>query len=814
MRGRSADRLGRISVALALLLSALIPVQAQALSQFNQAPSTKWAHTYAGTSSASSNSTSTSIPGKNIEKAPTKVGKLEQKSKFVITYKNFPEWAKKEFQAAADVWGANYASSTPINIEATWARSASYGVLGSARPGSFFQAFVGAPDQTLWYPSALANALAGKDLDPKNPEMVIQINSAAIWNTRGDGAPRSNEYDLQSVFVHEMGHGLGFLSTDSYDTFLGFGTIERPSAYDAYSQLPDGQRLSDLPSPSVELGKALTGPLVWSGALGVAANGGVKPLLYSPNRYEEGSSVSHLDEDTFGSAGPDAVMTPNLDAGEIFHHPGPLLLAMMEDLRRKPPAGLVIGVPQPVRSASAIVSDGSLLVRFDPPANARTAQVINYTVRNLRTDQEKVTTQSPVLFSGLKNGVSYSFSITATNINGTSDLATTAPVTPQTTWKRTTLDTTSDAKNITSTTFNGQPLIAYTDSKKGLLKLALWNGAAWRKVTVDGAGGSAGRTRNPVTGALSLCVNGTGTKQLLHIFYGESVDNDLRYATYNGKSFTFEVVDGNGTEVNDYKDLIRVRTASEVNVSSTCVATADGIQVFYRDESQGILLGATKAKGETSWNYELVDGDRKTDGRTTGDVAFHLQAIGDGKKTYLLYDSVLTINQAKEATSGEVRLATRTGLEELSWKYQNLDSSGSSAPVTGFDVALSKSSKGILASWLISSPAASTKADRVRWTYVKALPTLNQITTTDFGSPGKNLAIDANSIAFNCQLRLCVLDTSKVSGSTATGSATTAAIKLVSTVQGSDAIASTWVTLNKVRYLAAGVRGELSLFRP
>ena len=798
MRGRTLGRFGSFPVALALLLSALLPVQADALTHFNQAPSTKWGYTYAGPATTDTSST------KRIEKDSGKSGKLEEKSKFVITYKNFPEWAKKEFQLAADVWGANFQSSTPINIDATWTRSASYGVLGSARPGSFFQAFAGAPDQTLWYPSALANALAGKDLDPKNPEMIIQINSAATWNTRGDGAPRSNEYDLQSVFVHEMGHGLGFLSTDSYDTFFGFGTIEQPTPYDAYAQLPDGQRLSDLPSPSLELGKAITGTLVWSGAFGVAANGGVKPILYTPKKYEEGSSVSHLDEDTFGSAGLDAAMTPNLDAGEIFHEPGPLLLAMMEDLRRKPPAGLVIGVPQPVRNAAAIVSESALLVKFDPPANARTSQVISYTVRNLKTDQEKVTTQSPVLFTGLKNGTSYSFSITATNINGTSDLATTSAVTPQATWKRTTLDATSDGKNVTSTTYNGQPVIAYTDSKKGLLKLALWNGAAWRKVTVDGAGGSAGRTRNPITSPVSLCVNGTGTKQILHIFYSENVDQDLRYATYNGKNFTYEVVDGNGPTVNDYKDLFRVRTASDVSVSSACVANTNGIQVFYRDESQGILLGATKAKGESQWSYELVDGDRKTDGRTTGDVAFHLKALYDGKKTYVLYDSVLTINQAKEATSGEVRIASRTGFDPFEWSYKNLDSSGSSAPVTGFDVALTRTSKGIFASWLISSPATSPKADRIRWTQVQTYSTLNQATTADFGLPSRYLSTDGSNIAFNCQNRLCVLDTSK----------TATPVRLISTEQSLEGFTSTWVILNKVKYLVAGVKGQLSLFRP
>jgi hypothetical protein len=64
------------------------------------------------------------------------------------------------------------------------------------------------------------------------------------------------------------------------------------------------------------------------------------------------------------------------------------------------------------------------------------------------------------------------------------------------------------------------------------------------------------------------------------------------------------------------EDPVRVRTGSDVGISNACVATAGGIQVFYRDESQGILLGATKAKGASKWSYELVDGDRKTEGRT------------------------------------------------------------------------------------------------------------------------------------------------------------------------------------------------------
>jgi hypothetical protein len=791
MRAPFYRKLSALSV-ISLALSFLLPVQADALSLFKVAPSTVWGHTFAGPATQST------------QGRPSKVVHLEQKSKFVVTYKNFPDWAKKDLQAAVDVWQANFTSSVPITIEATWGRSASYGVLGSARPGNYYSEFEGAPDQTLWYPSALANALAGKDLEPNNPEMVIQVNSVANWDTRNDGAPTKSEYDLESVFLHEMGHGLGFLSTDSYDKFFGYGNIEQPTPFDAYAQTSDGRRLSDLPSPSLELGKAMTSTLVWSGSLGIAANGGVKPVLYTPARYEDGSSVSHLDETTYNASQLNRIMTPNLDAGEIFREPGPLLLAMMEDLRRKPPVGVAVGIPQVVRNAAALVSDGAAIVTFDPPANARSAQITSYSVRNIKTDQIKSSTDSPVTFTGLKNGTSYTFSITATNANGVSEAVITTPIAPQQSWKSVVIDPASSAKNVTSINFNGKPTLIYSDAKSGNLKLALWDGKIWKRLIVDGAGGSGVRTKSPITSPISACVNGSGIKQTLHLFYSESQDHDLHYAKYDGKKFSYEIVDGNGTAVNDYKDPIRVRTASDVSISNACVATAGGIQVFYRDESQGILLGATKAINTSEWKYELVDGDRKTDGRSTGDVAFHLKAAFDGKKTYVIYDSVLTINQKKEATSGEVRVASRDTLSGSAWSYFNLDTSGSVVPMTGYDVSIVKTLDGIVASWMIAAPTSVPNPNMIRWSILQPTAEQNVATTSNYGPPSKFLNIDGSSIAFNCAKRLCVLDRTKPSQT----------ISLVSTEENADGISSAWIVINRVRYLVAGYKGQLSMFHP
>ena len=786
-------RLGAIAFVTALFLSMLTAPSAPALT-FKQIPATNWGYVFAG-----------SDPVTNSSPRPTPKN-LEAQSKFVVKYNNFPDWAKKEIQAAVNVWSANFKSSVVVTVDASWGRSSSWGILGSARPGSFFSAFSGAPDPSLWYSSATANALAGRDLDKANPEIIIQVNSAASWNLRGDGAPTASEYDLESVFIHELGHGLGFLSNDSYDPFFGLGSLDQPTPFDAYLQTSDGRRLADLPTPSKELGAALTSSLVWNGALGIAANGGIKPKMYTPSRYESGSSTSHLDENTFSKSGLDSVMTPSLDPGEVFRQPGPLLLAMMEDMRNKPPAGIATELPLSPRNVQAFTGDSSALISFDPPVNLRTAQISEYVIKNVKTGLERKSLTSPVLMSGLKNGTSYTFSVVAKNPLGVSDPVTTKAVTPQPGWKSTVLDSTADGKSVASTTFNGQPAIAYTDTKSGDLKLATYDGAKWKKTTVDGSGGSSGRTTHTISGSISMCVNGSGVKQTLHIFYSDSTEKDLRYATYNGKSFAIEIVDGNGPTVNDYTDQIRVRTSSDVSVANACVATAGAVQVFYRDETQGVLLGAVKTKS-SPWKYELIDGDRKTEGRTTGDVGFHLQAIFDGAKVYVAYDSVLSINLKKEITSGVIRIATRSGIDPRAWIYQTLDISTDEATVFGFDVALARISGQIMATWLASSIATAPKPNQIRWALLSDPTKISKLTTENFGTPGEYLVTDGRTIIFNCQERLCALEINKKDLGQA-------AIRLVSSTQGSEPTQSAWVTVNKIKYLLATVNSKLALLKP
>lgn len=779
-------KLGFVTALLFSTIGAISPVHALSVESIPAG----WAYTYAAPF-AKHSAAITKTPVRNEKYATAK-------STFIVTYTGVPEIEMPAIQAALDAWSMSYTSAVPIHVQASFTRQGFGGILASATPAKYFHGFKGAPDPDLWYPSAMANALAGKDLDAANPEIIININSAMAnqFYIGTDGNCPTNQYDLESILLHEVGHGLGFLSNDSYDTFFGYGSIEQPTPFDAYAQLPDGRRLMDLPSPSVELGKALSDNLVWSGKNGVAANNGVKPKLFTPTTYQQGSSVSHLDEATFSSSEFDSVMTPNLGAGEVFHEPGPIALAMMADMFLKPPAGVPTGIPTVVRNLKALIGDKSAIVTFDPPTNSRTSQVSSYAVKVNQTGLIVKGTSSPIIVPGLKNGSNYSFSVTASNALGSSDASTTNMISPQAAWTSTSIDSV-DAKHLVTGTILGKQFIAYSDSKNGDLKFATLIGTKWSKSTIDGNLSTGGKTKDDVSGYISSCLEKNGKSEILHLFYGDISQKDLRHASYNGKNWNYETVDGNGTAINDYKDPVRVRTSSEVGISSACAYTPSGLQVFYRDESQGILLGASLVSGK--WNYELVDGDKDTGGRTTGDVGFHLAATAIAKSVYVTYDSVLSVNQDKSAIRGEVRQAVRSTIYPEDWTYTTLQASASGIAVAGFDVSSTIASNKISSAWFSASGVAIPNADQIQWSAAPGV--LKNIGPDAFGIPSSPIATNGSSILFGCNARLCAVTTSDET------------ISLVSTGDFSNGGQVAWIVIAGKKYALAGVGGSLTLFK-
>lgn len=257
-----------------------------------------------------------------------------------ITYTgSWPLAAKTALQFAADIWETQVASGVTIQVTADWSDSLPPGALGGAGPAQYFANFSGAPVSNTWYPSALANKLAGADLDTGEPDIAASFSSEIPnWYYGTDGDPGPTQYDFVSVALHELGHGLGFGGSMRYGSACGsagFGCwgwgTSYPAVYDRFTENSAGSLLITLPNYSVELGNALiSGSVYFDGPNARGGNGGVRVPLYAPSPWLAGSSYNHLSEVYNGTV--NALMTYSIGQGETQHNPGPVNIGMFLDM--------------------------------------------------------------------------------------------------------------------------------------------------------------------------------------------------------------------------------------------------------------------------------------------------------------------------------------------------------------------------------------------------------------------------------------------------------------------------------------------------
>ncbi|MFT5193749.1 MAG: hypothetical protein ACI9EW_002721 [Cellvibrionaceae bacterium] len=250
----------------------------------------------------------------------------------------WPTDAQNAFETATSIWGAILKSSQIIEVDACWLVLDS-NILGSARSVTYHGNFTNAPSDFVWYPAAVANAIADQDLAPNDSDILANFNSNfSSWYFGTDGNPASNQYDFTTTILHEIGHGLGFSGSMRLDTktntTIFWGLSGYPLTYDQFTENELNQSLINtviFPNNSAALTSQLTGGNVFfDGPEASAANGGSPVKLYSPGTWRSGSSYSHLDEIFNGTN--EALMTYSLSPGEVQHNPGPIIKGLLNDL--------------------------------------------------------------------------------------------------------------------------------------------------------------------------------------------------------------------------------------------------------------------------------------------------------------------------------------------------------------------------------------------------------------------------------------------------------------------------------------------------
>jgi hypothetical protein len=292
-----------------------------------------------------------------------------QAATFTVTYTGFTTQAQTSFEYALDIWANSITSTVPIKI------AAHFEPLGATQFGQSFpngrKNFIGAPLTDTWYPTALANALTGIELNPGEVDIELYLNSTTAWYYGTTGTGNCSQVDFVTVALHEICHGLGIASLAKMNGSTGsIGTLQAsdfsplttsfpwpnlssyPSAFDRMLINNLNQPLVGFTNSSNALGTQLTGDNIFiTGTATLLANNGNPAKIYAPSTFSLGASISHLDETLYPVGNANELMTPYIDFCNAQHTIGPIVKAILQDL------GWTFAVTTAIRPSSRVEND-------------------------------------------------------------------------------------------------------------------------------------------------------------------------------------------------------------------------------------------------------------------------------------------------------------------------------------------------------------------------------------------------------------------------------------------------------------------------
>jgi Secretion system C-terminal sorting domain len=279
----------------------------------------------------------TEIPAQEFISASSR---LAATSNIEVTYTDFPEQVKIPFEQAVAIWEKYLITTQTIRIKATWSKTMANTVLAETGATRIYRSSASIPNlpyANVWYPTPLAEALSGKELNSGDFDMTVTLNANINWYYGTDAKAQSGKYDMITVLLHEIAHGLGFLSSMSIinsDTQGQYGQSGSAYIFDIFMQDSKKVKLTNTGvygNPSTDLKTSLISNALYFG-LKNPTFANTLPRLYAPSPFKSGSSFSHFDESTYTVGTANSLMSPSVRAAEVNHNPGELLLNCLNEM--------------------------------------------------------------------------------------------------------------------------------------------------------------------------------------------------------------------------------------------------------------------------------------------------------------------------------------------------------------------------------------------------------------------------------------------------------------------------------------------------
>jgi hypothetical protein len=249
---------------------------------------------------------------------------------------------KRALEASIAAWSKVLQGTIPIVIQARMEapEDEESNLLASAGPVDL----IGLDD--VAFTTALASQMLGEDVRKElgnEADIEIVFSPDVNWDYSTNGAAPHDKVSFVYVTIHEIAHGLGFI--DSFVSETGELLNAIPFAYDVFINR-GSSRVNPLTDRGADqiVNDLVSRDLYFGGENAVAASEkSIHPLpmvrLYAPDPYEPGSSIAHVDQDTYADF-QTGLMTPR-DFGSGTDKIDILTLGIMADMGYKLVPGAV-----------------------------------------------------------------------------------------------------------------------------------------------------------------------------------------------------------------------------------------------------------------------------------------------------------------------------------------------------------------------------------------------------------------------------------------------------------------------------------------